>query len=141
MTSTFSLSLLCGRKCSHRPGACCGKGDLLILDKFGYIPLDSDEGRLLFQVKPNRYKRQSMALTTNIEFGKWGTVLADDELASTLVDGIAFATPTLKPEGFGICRHLDTMDLRIATNVPYGESVLEFLLSAAFGILGECRGQ
>lgn len=27
-------------------------------------------------------------LTTNIEVGKWGTVLADDKLASTLVDGI-----------------------------------------------------
>ena len=44
-----------------------------------------------------------MALTTNIEFGEWGAVLADDKLASTLVDGIAFATPPLKPEGFGIC--------------------------------------
>ena len=29
-----------------------------------------------------------MALTTNIEFGKWGTVLADDMLALTLVDRI-----------------------------------------------------
>ena len=29
-----------------------------------------------------------MVLTTNIEFGKWGAVLADDKLASTLVDGI-----------------------------------------------------
>ena len=42
----------------------------------------------MFQVKPNRYERQSMVLTTSIEFGKWGTVLADDKLVSTLVDGI-----------------------------------------------------
>ena len=39
-------------------------------------------------MKPNRYERQSMVLTTSIEFGKWGTVLADDKLVSTLVDGI-----------------------------------------------------
>lgn len=64
------------------------KVDLLILDEFGYIPLDSDGGRLLFQVMSNCYERQSMVLTTNIEFGKWGTVLADDKLASALVDRI-----------------------------------------------------
>lgn len=51
-------------------------------------------------MKSNRYKRQSMVQTTNIEFGKWGTVLADDNLASTLVDGIAFATPPPKTRGF-----------------------------------------
>lgn len=98
------------------------KVDEVILDEFGYIPLDSDGGGLLFQAKSNCYERQSMALTTNIEFGKWGAVLADDKLASTLVDRIAFAIPPLKPEGFGICRHLDTMGLCIATNVPCGES-------------------
>ena len=64
------------------------KVDEVMRDEFGYIPLDSDGGRLLFQVKSNLYKRQSMVLTTNIEFGKWGTVLADDELASTLMDRI-----------------------------------------------------
>lgn len=64
------------------------KVDLLILDEFGYIPLDSDGGRLLFQVMSNCYERQSMVLTTNIEFGKWGTVLTDDKLASALVDRI-----------------------------------------------------
>lgn len=29
-----------------------------------------------------------MVLTTNIEFGKWGTVLADNKLASMLVNRI-----------------------------------------------------
>ena len=62
--------------------------DLLILDEFGYIPLDSDGGRLLFQVMSNCYERQSMVITTNIEFSKWGTVLADEKLASALVDRV-----------------------------------------------------
>ena len=64
------------------------KCDLLILDEFGYIPLDSDGGRLLFQVMSNCYERQSMVITTNIEFSKWGTVLADEKLASALVDRV-----------------------------------------------------
>ena len=62
------------------------KVDLLILDEFGYIPLDSDGGRLLFQVMSNCYERQSMVLTTNIEFGKWGAVLGDDKMAAAIVD-------------------------------------------------------
>lgn len=64
------------------------KVDLLILDEFGYIPLDSDGGRLLFQVMSNCYERQSVVLTTNIEFGKWGTVLGDAHLATATVDRI-----------------------------------------------------
>lgn len=45
-------------------------------------------GRLLFLVKSNCYERQPMVLTTNIEFGKWGVVLADDKLVSMLVNRI-----------------------------------------------------
>lgn len=64
------------------------KVDMLILDEFGYIPLDADGGRLLFQVLSNSYESQSLVITTNIEFGKWGTVLADEKLASAVVDRI-----------------------------------------------------
>lgn len=64
------------------------KADLLILDEFGYIPLDVDGARLLFQVISMCYERRSMILTTNIEFGKWGTVFADEKLAAAAVDRI-----------------------------------------------------
>ena len=63
--------------------------DMIALDEFGYIPLDSEGGRLLFQVMSACYERQSMVITTNIEFAKWGTVLADEKLASALVDRVA----------------------------------------------------
>ena len=66
-----------------------GKDSVLIIDEMGYIPLDADGGRLLFQVMSNCYERQSMIITTNIEFSKWGTVLADEKLASALVDRVA----------------------------------------------------
>lgn len=64
------------------------KADLLILDEFGYIPLDSDGARLLFQVISSSYESRSLILTTNIEFSKWGTVLADEKLAAAAVDRI-----------------------------------------------------
>lgn len=64
------------------------KADLVILDEFGYIPIDIDGARLLFQVISNCYERRSMIITTNIEFSKWGTVLSDEKLASAAMDRI-----------------------------------------------------
>ncbi len=64
------------------------RADLVILDEFGYIPLDVDGARLLFQVISECYEARSMILTTNIEFGKWGTVFADDKLAAAAIDRV-----------------------------------------------------
>ena len=65
-----------------------GRADLIILDEFGYIPLDIDGARLLFQVISQSYERNSMILTTNIEFSKWSTIFADEKLASAAIDRI-----------------------------------------------------
>ena len=62
--------------------------DLLILDEFGYVPIDVESSRLLFQVVADCYERRSVIFTTNIEFGKWGTVLGDDKLAAALIDRV-----------------------------------------------------
>ncbi len=59
---------------------------LIILDEFGYVPIDIDGARLLFQVVTECLKRSSLIITTNIEFGKWGTVLGDDKLAVAIID-------------------------------------------------------
>lgn len=64
------------------------KCDLLILDEFGYVPMDIEGARLLFQVVSACYERQSLVITTNIEFSKWGTVLSDDKLAAAMIDRI-----------------------------------------------------
>ena len=64
------------------------KCDLLIVDEFGYVPLDVEGARLLFQVVADCYERRSLVITTNIEFSKWGTVLADDKLAAAMIDRI-----------------------------------------------------
>lgn len=59
---------------------------LVILDEFGYVPYSVDGARLLYQVMSACYERVSIVLTTNIEFGLWGTVLADDLLAKACAD-------------------------------------------------------
>lgn len=64
------------------------KARLLIIDEFGYVPLDQEGARLLFQVLSDCYEKRSLVITTNIEFSKWGVVLGDDKLASALIDRI-----------------------------------------------------
>ena len=62
------------------------KAEVLILDEFGYVPLDIEGSRLLFQVMSDCYEKRSLIVTTNIEFSKWGTVLDDDKLAAATID-------------------------------------------------------
>ncbi len=64
------------------------KADLLIIDEYGYIPIDIEGARLLYQVMSATYETRSMIVTTNIEFGKWGTVLGDAHLATATIDRI-----------------------------------------------------
>ena len=49
---------------------------------------DIAKARLLYQVMSATYEARSMIVTTNIEFGKWGTVLGDAHLATATIDRI-----------------------------------------------------
>ncbi len=45
---------------------------LLVIDELGFLPLDADGARLIFQVFADAYERQSVVITTNLEFSRWG---------------------------------------------------------------------
>ena len=64
------------------------RADVIILDEFGYVPLDIDGARLLYQVISSSYETRSIIFTTNIEFSRWGTVFADEKLAAATVDRV-----------------------------------------------------
>ena len=63
--------------------------DLILLDEFGYVPVDRDGARLLFQVIDASYERRSLAITTNVDFSRWGAVLTDDQMAAAIIDRVA----------------------------------------------------
>lgn len=65
------------------------RADILILDEFGYVPVDRDSARLLFQVISEDYERQSLVITTNLDFSRWGIVLTDDQMAAEVIDWVA----------------------------------------------------
>lgn len=65
-----------------------GRARLLVIDELGFLPLDPDGARLLFQVVSDAYERQSLVITTNLEFSRWGTVFGDDQMAAAVIDRI-----------------------------------------------------
>lgn len=65
-----------------------GKAELLVIDELGFLPLDADGARLLFQVVSEAYERQSVVFTTNLEFSRWGAVFGDDQMAAAVIDRV-----------------------------------------------------
>ena len=62
------------------------KVDLLILDEWGYLPVDLQASRLLFRVIADVYERHSLIITTNIDFSKWSGIFSDTQMAMAMVD-------------------------------------------------------
>ena len=71
-----------------REAALIGRARLLVIDELGFLPLDADGARLLFQVFADAYERQSVVITTNLEFSRWGPVFGDDQMAAAVIDRI-----------------------------------------------------
>ena len=66
--------------------ASIAKNELIVIDELGYLPIDTEGARLLFQVITDGYERRSLVITTNLEFSRWGTVFGDDNMAAAVID-------------------------------------------------------
>ena len=60
--------------------------DLLILDEWGYVPVDRDGSTLLYKVISSMYENKSLLLTTNLEFSRWGSIFTDTLMAGAMID-------------------------------------------------------
>jgi DNA replication protein DnaC len=60
--------------------------ELLILDEWGYVPVDKEGSQLLFRVIADSYESKSLILTTNLEFSKWGGIFTDQQMAAAMID-------------------------------------------------------
>jgi len=62
---------------------------LLIIDEIGYLPFSAQESKLLFEVVAKRYEKGSIILTSNLPFGQWGNIFANDTaLTSAMLDRV-----------------------------------------------------
>ena len=68
--------------------AALGKNELLVIDELGYIPIDTDGARLLFQAIADAYEQRSLIITTNLAFSQWGQVFGNDDMAAAAIDRI-----------------------------------------------------
>ncbi|MGH9004800.1 MAG: IS21-like element helper ATPase IstB [Acidimicrobiia bacterium] len=66
-----------------------GRLDLLCLDEFGYVQLDSRGAELLFQVITEREEKASIATVSNLPFSEWGQIIPDPRLVA-IVDRVTF---------------------------------------------------
>ena len=73
--------------------------DLLILDEWGYVPVDKEGSQLLFRVISDSYESKSLILTTNLEFSKWGGIFTDDQMAAAMIDRLVHHGHLLLFEG------------------------------------------
>ncbi len=74
------------------------KADLIICDEWGYVPLDRDGSKLLFQVISECYEQRSVIITTNLEFSKWVHIFYDEQMTSAMID------PPCSPQSFVVVR-------------------------------------
>ena len=64
------------------------KYKLLIIDELGYLPIEKEDSKLLFQPIDRRYEKRSTIITMNINFSSWGDIFRDLVLENAILDRI-----------------------------------------------------
>lgn len=59
---------------------------LMVVDEVGYLPIDSQEAYLFFQLISYRYERNSTIITSNKSFGDWQELFGDPVIATAILD-------------------------------------------------------
>lgn len=72
---------------------------MLILDEFGFLPLNKDDANLLFQLISRRYENKSIIITTNVPFSKWGESLNDPVIATAILDRLLHHSHIIQIDG------------------------------------------
>lgn len=76
-----------------------GRAELLVVDELGFLSLDADGARLLFQVVSKAYEHRSAAFATNLEFSRLGSVFGDDQMAAAVIDRVVHRARLLQFRG------------------------------------------
>ncbi|EHJ07520.1 IS21-like element helper ATPase IstB [Staphylococcus simiae] len=75
------------------------KYKLLIIDEIGYLPIDSEDAKLFFQLIDLRYEKKSTIFTTNINFNLWNEIFEDPKIANAILDRILHHSNVIKITG------------------------------------------
>jgi DNA replication protein DnaC len=61
------------------------KAQAIVLDEFGYVPVDRVGAQLLFEIISECYEKKSIILNTNLEFSSWVNILYDQKMTAALI--------------------------------------------------------
>ena len=73
--------------------------DLLIIDEIGYVPFSEKGALFFFQVVAQSYERQSLIMTTNLDFSQWPQVFGSEQLTGALLDRLTHHVHILTMNG------------------------------------------
>ena len=73
--------------------------ELLIIDEIGYVPFSEKGAQLFFQVAAQSYERQSLIMTTNLDFSQWPQVFGSEQLTGALLDRLTHHAHILTMNG------------------------------------------
>ena len=83
------------------------KPPVLIIDELGYVQMDAQASNLFFQVISVRHDAASGTIaTTNLPFGKWNQIFANDAIAHAIVDRLVSQAEVFYLEGESYRGHL-----------------------------------
>ena len=86
---------------------------VLIIDELGYVQMDVQASNLFFQVISARHDAGSGTIaTTNLPFGKWNQIFANDAIAHAIVDRLVSAAEVFYLEGNSYREHLRQLKTR-----------------------------
>lgn len=83
---------------------------LLIIDEIGFLPVDEEASKLLFQLISKRYEKRSTIVTTNVELSEWGTTFGNPVLANAILDRLLHHSTVIRIVGNSY-RMKDILDL------------------------------
>ena len=73
--------------------------DVIILDELGYVPFTKTGSELLFDIISRAYERQSLIVTTNLEFECWVNIFGCERLTGALLDRLTHRIHIIEANG------------------------------------------
>ena len=62
--------------------------DCIVIDEFGYLPINNQITPLLFRLFSELYEKTSIIITTHLSFDEWEKLFIDEKLAATIIDRV-----------------------------------------------------
>jgi DNA replication protein DnaC len=73
--------------------------DLVILDDFGLLPLDSQSRLALLEILEDRYRKRSMIITSQLPVANWHEIINDLTIADAILDRVVYSSHRIELTG------------------------------------------